>query len=563
MGIMSELRRAKYHDRYYEMAQAKLNSVSLKLRADKVEIGGWIRQTRWDCIEGGREVSLIEFYNSRLYYRGVRQAKDNFEPFTSESNLGSASRCRNLPTLIRAAKIEKYYDKINKDLSLEDAKKLFGRFFYCLRITYKDGDSRKLVFWDFVQNKKETLSEYNEYRGWYYNPLFDKNKVLEYWDGNFRRKYVRECSRCGRRVITAYTSENLELTEVEGQYYCDNCLEERNYGKCDATGEIYFREKLKFSNKKDKKEVLSLLGIKKKKNIFVSTKVLIAKNIVKCDKCYSFYVDKDDSALCRECKLTIINDYSDKRYRFLKATDETDAKLYFGTECEIEVNGDLDKCSKVLNRNLSDMVYLKSDGSISHGFEIVSYAMTYKKWYASLSRFKKYYQEVIDKGGFSESAHTTGLHIHLSRDGFKDKKHLARFAQCFYLDKELSREIACREFNHYASWNDYRASKKDYFEEALTNLYATFDDRYHIVNFRNSKTVEIRMFNGTLRADVIFAYIQFCKLLVDYTRINDVIDRDTMLRYIKTNAKSKVLRNILKMYDFKKKFSLREVKKCA
>ena len=36
-----------------------------------------------------------------------------------------------------------------------------------------------------------------------------------------------------------------------------------------------------------------------------------------------------------------------------------------------------------------------------------------------------------------------------------------------------------------------------------------------------------------------------------------------MLTYVKKNAKSKVLRNIIKMYEFKQKFSLKEVKQCA
>lgn len=564
MGILKDLRAERRKDNYFDLGRNELEEVRTKCRVSGITVLGWIRPTRWDKVVDRRELNYISFYEARLYYRKVDEAIDNFSPVSGDSSLSGASVFRNLPTLIRATKIKKYFNKLEKaeNLSLDDARKLFGRLFYCVRVITKD--SKSMVVFDFVSNKKDVFTDWYSNTGWYYNPKFDKNKVITWWEKSWTDKYVRECPYCGKREVVAYQEGKLNLKKVGDSYYCDDCLKRNNYGKCDISGREGFRFTMKFSSKKDKSAVLKKLGLKKRKSINFLLESINGLGIKKCNKCGSYFVPKsEDERWCSDCKLTIVSDYGDKREKFLSVKAEHSEKLFFGTECEIEVSGNIDKCSKILNKNLSDLVYLKSDGSINHGFEIVSYAMTYKKWYSALDRFKKNFQAVINKGGFSESANTTGLHIHLSRDGFKDKKHLARFARCFYLNKDLSKEVACRDFNGYSKWNDFRQSEENYFERRLQDLYSTFDDRYHIVNFRNTKTVEIRMFNGTLRADVIFAYIQFCKLLVDYSRVNEVVDKNSMLTYVKKNAKSKVLRNIIKMYEFKQRFSLKEVKQCA
>lgn len=554
MGILEKLKKEKKETFFFELTNSELDLLAHKMREDKKLIAGWIRPTRWDKDVYDREISFIDFYDKQISLRRTNETKTNFYPYSRTTNLSGVNRERNFPTLLRLAKIKKYYAKISRDSSLEDMRKIFGRLFYCVKV----GDFNGFTLFDFVSNEKKDYITWDDSRGWYYNPKYG-DKVLNWIDDGFTSKYERKCDYCGEREIIAYTEPIYK--KVKNIYFCPSCLRAKNFGVCDISGEEGFRIKLKFSSKKDKSKVLRKLRLRKKE-INVIKDIALDKGIKFCDKCGSAFVG--ENALCDECKFTQISYYGDKRYKFLKSSyDKNNEKLFFGTECEIEVNGNLDKCSKILNKNLSDMVYLKSDGSINHGFEIVSYAMTYKKWYSSLRKFKKIYQQVIDKGGYSESATTTGLHIHLSRDGFKNKEHLARFARCFYLDKDLTKEIACRDFNGYSQWNDFRASETDYFEQSLGSLYTTFDNRYHIVNFANEKTVEIRMFNGTLRADVIFAYLQFCKLLVDYSKINEVVDKNSMIKYLNKNAKSRVLRNLLKMYDFKSKFTLKEIKRCA
>ena len=565
MKIMETLHNAKKYDTFYDLAKTSLNEVQEKSQTGKNKyIFGWTRPTRWDKQQGDRELTAIDFWDGRLYFRKPSDTKASFYPTVSNARLSECSRIRNFAALVRARKMSKYFCVLVPAATVEDMEKIFGRLFYCIRLVYDD----KLYVWDFVQHKKTVFEDYYTGNGWYYNPRFDKDKVLEWWETDFTRKYVKRCARCDKFETFAYDNEpTLKLTEVDGNYYCDNCLVARNYGKSDISDKMGFRTKLKFSCKEDKKAVFKKLKVPKgfrRETLNVVNADLNGKNIRCCDNCGCFYVYKNNENLCGECRFTMISNYGDKRVRFFRTKDEKDTeKMFYGTECEIEVNGDLNNCSKILNKHLGDLVYLKSDGSIHHGFEIVSYALTYNKWYKSLKKFKDIYQQVVNKGGYSEAATTTGLHIHLSRDGFADKKHLARFASCFYLDKDLSRVIACREFNHYAQWNDYRHSNPKYFEGNLYNLYDTFDDRYHIVNFQNSKTVEIRMFNGTLRMDVIFAYIQFCKLLVDYTRDIESVNLPDLLKFLRENAKSKILRSLLKLYDYNKKYSLKEVKKCV
>jgi hypothetical protein len=210
-------------------------------------------------------------------------------------------------------------------------------------------------------------------------------------------------------------------------------------------------------------------------------------------------------------------------------------ELYLGFEQEVEFRGHhthsiRDGAQKVLDAmNASgseNVVYLKEDGSISHGFEIVShpmtidYAMNHVNW-AGITALKR-------MGFESWNASSCGLHIHMSRNAFADDKHLFKFVKFIYsnrvdLVKFVGRESSYAKFgleNFVSSWMDYDTGTRN--QNSLMKMLkdqATNNDRYCAINIQNSHTVELRFFRPSLNVTTVQAAMQFCKASFDYTEM--------------------------------------------
>jgi len=222
-------------------------------------------------------------------------------------------------------------------------------------------------------------------------------------------------------------------------------------------------------------------------------------------------------------------------------------ELYLGFEQEVEYRGHSshsrrDGAQKVLDAmNASgseNVVYLKEDGSISDGFEIVShpmtidYAMNHVNW-AGITALKR-------MGFESWNASSCGLHIHMSRNAFADDKHLFKFVKFIYsnrvdLVKFVGREVHYAKFgldNFVSSWMDYDTGSRQ--QKSLMNMLKDHDvnnDRYCAVNIQNTHTVELRFFRPSLNVTTVQAALQFCKASFDYTEMlttRDVVGNNAL-----------------------------------
>jgi hypothetical protein len=210
-------------------------------------------------------------------------------------------------------------------------------------------------------------------------------------------------------------------------------------------------------------------------------------------------------------------------------------ELYLGFEQEVEFRGHSthtrrDGAQKVLDAMNTEqgenVVYLKEDGSISNGFEIVShpmtidYAMNHVNW-AGITALKR-------MGFESWNASSCGLHIHMSRNAFADDKHLFKFVKFIYsnrvdLVKFVGRESSYAKFgldNFVSSWMDYDTGVRT--QHSLMKMLkdqATNNDRYCAINIQNAHTVELRFFRPSLNVTTVQAALQFCKASFDYTEM--------------------------------------------
>lgn len=192
-------------------------------------------------------------------------------------------------------------------------------------------------------------------------------------------------------------------------------------------------------------------------------------------------------------------------YNFLQTKfDSAEHRLYFGFELEIEVEDSIsDACDVV--EELS-YLYMKSDASISHGFEIVSHPGTLYYWQQEKQAIGDLLRQLKDLGCDAESQ---GLHVHISK-GLMQEGHRIRFQSFFDANKELMPKIARRSNCGYSKHKDL--SHCDW-KNAVNS-----PDRYQAVNWQNPRTVEVRMFQGTLKLDEFMASIEFCHAAYQFSK---------------------------------------------
>ena len=217
--------------------------------------------------------------------------------------------------------------------------------------------------------------------------------------------------------------------------------------------------------------------------------------------------------------------YSDNAYR---------TSLYMGFELELETGRfPRTDCAQfvldTINTETNDIVYIKEDGSLENGFEIVSHPMTLG---FAMEHFAwDGISGLIKRGCKSWDAGTCGLHVHLSRSAFRDEKHLFKFFKLLLDNAPDVKRFAGRDSERWANfdknyffnaWNDYDVDG-NWVTRTSTSLMkhakneSRNDTRYCAVNLQNRHTVELRFFKPSLNPKTVQSALQFCDAVFNYT----------------------------------------------
>ena len=193
--------------------------------------------------------------------------------------------------------------------------------------------------------------------------------------------------------------------------------------------------------------------------------------------------------------------------------------------------------------SLGERVYLKEDGSLNDGFEIVTHPHSLEEYqtkfdWESLGKLRRL-------GFRSWNTSTCGLHVHVSRTAFgnpntrqdivKVQSHELRFMKLIYdNDRQISR-LAGRT-STYASFSD-----KGRLVQKIK--YGTQDNgRYSAINSDNSATLEVRVFRGSLKPERVLMALELVQCSVEYTRglhvsaSNKALSWMMFTRYVADNA---------------------------
>lgn len=278
---------------------------------------------------------------------------------------------------------------------------------------------------------------------------------------------TRECSDCGERHLLSNV-----YTDSNGTALCSDCR--NNYYLCDRCNTFVLRDDALYSD-----------------------------GFTYCTSCY-------DIAL-RE---NAIRDYYYKPEPQFYGATNSNGKRFFGVELEV------DECEedsynaydvlKVANAN-ADHIYIKHDGSLNDGFEVVSHPMTLD-YHMSEMPWKDTMGKLINLGYYSHQTDTCGLHVHVNRSslGGTESQQDETIAKILYFIEQHWNEVV--KFTRRVKGNlDRWAGRYGYETEPkkILDKAKCTGNRYCAVNLRNQHTIEFRIFRGTLKYNTFIATLQF------------------------------------------------------
>lgn len=291
-----------------------------------------------------------------------------------------------------------------------------------------------------------------------------------------------------------------ELRDFDGRLYCSTCLETLTE-VCDCCGQRFMRNEL--HQEQDLALCYSCLD-----------------SYAYCTQCGRLVPDDElhylgDNGYCDSCYEARIS------YRGVESYYYKPEPIFYGTggrylgvELEVDEGGESDSraCQLMSLANYShEHIYIKHDGSLSDGFEIVTHPMTLD-YHMTVMPWAELLTEAVHMGYLSHQSGTCGLHVHVSRSALGDslteqEDVIARIL--FFVENHWNEllKFSRRTRDQIEQWAS-RYGRKDDPKAVLDHAKKNHYQRYKCVNLTNYSTIEFRMFRGTLKLNTLLATLQ-------------------------------------------------------
>lgn len=227
------------------------------------------------------------------------------------------------------------------------------------------------------------------------------------------------------------------------------------------------------------------------------------------DYCYDCYHEEteDDEA---------IHEYSYKPEPIFYG----ESGRYFGVELEIDGAGveseNADEILNIGNAN-GEHIYIKSDGSLNEGMEIVSHPMSldFHKSYC----WDRIMRKAVELDYRSHQTATCGLHVHVNRTAFgsEHEEQESVISRILYFVEHHWNELlrfsrrSESSMNRWAARYGYESSPKAILDKAKKGN----NGRYAAINLLNYSTIEFRLFRGTLKYNTFIATLELVDMICD------------------------------------------------
>ena len=199
--------------------------------------------------------------------------------------------------------------------------------------------------------------------------------------------------------------------------------------------------------------------------------------------------------------------------RFCKCRNEKKVR-YYGVELEIDRGGfeedNAEELYDIANED-EEVLYIKSDGSLSEGMELVSHPCSLK-YHRTRFPWEDIMHRAVRLGYRSHNTSTCGLHIHVGKaqlgDTIEEQEDVIGRILFFFESHwnelfNFSRRTVYA-VDRWAARQGYSDRPKDILDKAKKSSKG----RYCCVNITNYATVEIRLFRGTLKYNTFIASLE-------------------------------------------------------
>ena len=157
-----------------------------------------------------------------------------------------------------------------------------------------------------------------------------------------------------------------------------------------------------------------------------------------CERCEDNYW-LEDGCNCS----SHIHRYSYKPNPIFFKTQKEKPKFYIGIELETESKGNsIPDCAEEVS-SISNLLYLKNDGSLDNGFEVVTHPLTYNWYLENKSIFNELLVKLKDNGFRSYNTSTCGIHIHITKN-YLSGLDIAKLHLFFYQNEDFIAQISQR-----------------------------------------------------------------------------------------------------------------------
>jgi len=338
-------------------------------------------------------------------------------------------------------------------------------------------------------------------------------------------EYIITCDHCN---CNHHKSDMRQSND--GNWICDDCFQDY-YFSCNDCGNIFLRDD-SYNNGNDELICIHCYQDNYCECYDCGTVILIEDSTVysdnylcnhcvehyfRCDNCSDLHhldhaYNSDGEYLCENCYVEteendnqLIHKYSYKpEYTYYR--DNNDKERCYGIELEIECKDrSINDVAEFIDRHYV-FTYMKHDSSISYGFEIVSHPASLGYHQKKLA-WDKMLGALRTKGCKSHDTSTCGLHVHASR------KHLTttdiiKIVSFVNLNIDHYQSLARRK-SGYAKFKPIKNG-----QDLKECRYS--EDRYEAINITNSKTIEFRIYKGTLRHESFLAAIELTDATIEF-----------------------------------------------
>lgn len=239
------------------------------------------------------------------------------------------------------------------------------------------------------------------------------------------------------------------------------------------------------------------------------------------ESCYDEETERDYCPHCfDELQRSVIHKYSYKP-----------EPIFYGEHClgvELEIDSkesisfdtlseDAKSLQKILNADKS-YVYIKRDGSLQHGFEIVTHPISLFHHMHSV-QWRDFMKEALSRGYRSHSTTTCGIHVHVSRSDLGTTPEdcdasidiLVQWVEHNWDKLLVFSRRRVQEMRHWAK--RFSDDTMEPLDDIIDKLKSGNVSRYTAINFTNYRTIEWRIFRGSLIYETLLAILQFVHLV--------------------------------------------------